>query len=211
MSNFPDRLSSGYRSFLGGRFAAERARYQGLAQTGQSPSIMVIGCVDSRVSPEVIFDAHPGEIFVVRNVANLVPPYHPDGDLHGTSAALEFAVMGLRIEHIVVMGHKSVYVPYVDPGLVLSRAVRDAVSDFIDAEGVLPKCIMLENHGLFAMADTPKKILNIHDMAEKMSRILLGCYATGGPRWMSEADIRRIDSRPDEHYRQRNIAQAAKG
>ncbi len=113
-------------------------------------------------------------------------------------------------DHIVVMGHKSVYVPYVDPGLVLARAVRDAVAAFIDEEGVLPKCIMLENHGLFAMADTPKKILNIHDMAEKMSRILIGCYNTGGPRWMSDADIRRIDSRPDEHYRQRNIAAAGK-
>lgn len=113
-------------------------------------------------------------------------------------------------DHIVVMGHKSVYVPYVDPGLVLARAVRDAVAEFIDAEGVLPKCIMLENHGLFAMADTTQKILNIHAMAEKMSRILLGSYITGGPRWMSDEDIRRIDSRPDEHYRQRNIALAAK-
>lgn len=109
-------------------------------------------------------------------------------------------------DHVVVMGHKSVFVPYVDPGLVLARAVRDAVNRFIDEEGVLPKCIMLENHGLFAMADTPKKVLNITDMAEKMSRILLGSYAAGGPKWMSEEDIRRIDSRPDEHYRQRHIA-----
>jgi len=66
---------------------------------------MIIGCCDSRVSPEVIFDARPGELFVVRNVANLMPPYAPNDDLHGTSAALEFGVMGLRVEHIVVMGH----------------------------------------------------------------------------------------------------------
>ena len=70
---FPERLAKGYRSFLGGRFASERARYQELAGLGQSPSIMVIGCVDSRVSPEVIFDAAPGELLVARNVANLVP------------------------------------------------------------------------------------------------------------------------------------------
>jgi carbonic anhydrase len=66
---------------------------------------MVIGCCDSRVSPEVIFDAHPGELFVVRNVANLVPPYAPDGAYHGVSAALEFAVQALRVKHIVVLGH----------------------------------------------------------------------------------------------------------
>lgn len=109
-------------------------------------------------------------------------------------------------DHIVVMGHKSAYVPYVDPGLILSREVRRAVSEFIESEGVLPKCIMLENHGLFAMADSPKKVCNITDMAEKMSRIIVGTYACGGPRWMSDKDIARIDSRPDEHYRQRSIA-----
>ena len=66
---------------------------------------MVIGCCDSRVSPEVIFDAGPGELFVVRNVANLVPPYSPDGAYHGVSAALEFAVGALQVKHIVVLGH----------------------------------------------------------------------------------------------------------
>lgn len=98
----------GYRAFLGGRFVEERARYETLARTGQRPEIMVIGCVDSRVSPEVIFDAAPGELLVVRNVANLVPSYDPDhsGDSqHGTSAALEFGVQALRVKHIVVLGH----------------------------------------------------------------------------------------------------------
>jgi carbonic anhydrase len=102
---FPERLTKGYRSFLGGRFASERARYQDLAATGQSPSIMVIGCVDSRVSPEVIFDAAPGELLVARNVANLVPRYEPGGGQHGASAALEFAVKALKVRHIVVLGH----------------------------------------------------------------------------------------------------------
>lgn len=109
-------------------------------------------------------------------------------------------------DHIVVMGHKSVYVTYVDPGLILAREVRTQVEAFIDSEGVLPKCILLENHGFFAMADTAKKVCNIHDMAEKMSQIILGTYAMGGPTWLSESDIRRIDSRPDEHYRQQAIA-----
>ncbi|MBF9233012.1 carbonic anhydrase [Microvirga alba] len=102
---FPDRLTEGYRSFLDERFAREKGRYESLAERGQSPEIMVVGCCDSRVSPEVIFDASPGELFVVRNVANLVPPYETGGDYHGTSAALEFAVQALRVKHIVVMGH----------------------------------------------------------------------------------------------------------
>ncbi len=103
--SFPERLAYGYRNFLGSRFTSERARYQELAGLGQNPRIMVVGCVDSRVSPEVIFDAAPGEILVARNVANLVPRYEPGGGQHGASAALEFAVKALRVEHIVVLGH----------------------------------------------------------------------------------------------------------
>ena len=107
---FPERLTKGYRAFIEGRFAVERGRYQQLAGQGQSPSIMVIGCVDSRVSPEVIFDAAPGEILVARNVANLVPRYEPPNEedpshQHGTSAALEFAVRALKVRDIIVLGH----------------------------------------------------------------------------------------------------------
>ena len=102
---FPERLAGGYRAFLKGRFASERLRYEALAEAGQKPEIMVIGCVDSRVSPEVVFDAAPGELLVVRNVANLVPPYAPDGEFHSTSAALEFAVQILKVKNIVVIGH----------------------------------------------------------------------------------------------------------
>ncbi|MFC0219756.1 carbonic anhydrase [Pseudochelatococcus lubricantis] len=105
---FPKRLVDGYRSFLDGRFTSERSRYAVLAESGQSPEIMVVGCVDSRVSPEVIFDASPGELLVVRNVANLVPAYDTDRDSqHGTSAALEFGVQALKVKHIVVLGHAS--------------------------------------------------------------------------------------------------------
>jgi carbonic anhydrase len=103
----PARLVEGYEAFLGGHFRDEQERYRQLAKRGQSPKILLIGCCDSRVSPEVIFDALPGEIFVVRNIANLVPPYQPDAEHHGTSAALEYAVRILNVEHIVVMGHAS--------------------------------------------------------------------------------------------------------
>ena len=102
---FPERLTEGYEHFLKGRFPHERERFEELARQGQSPEILLIGCCDSRVSPELIFDAGPGEMFVLRNVANLVPPYKPNDDYHGTSAAIEFAVMGLKVKHVVVMGH----------------------------------------------------------------------------------------------------------
>lgn len=102
---FPQRLIDGYTAFAEGRLQREQARYHELAEAGQSPEVMVIGCCDSRVSPEVIFDARPGELFVVRNVANIIPPYTPDGQAHGVSAALEFGVGALRIRHIVVLGH----------------------------------------------------------------------------------------------------------
>lgn len=101
----PDRLLNGYHAFRSGRWQSENARYLHLAETGQKPETMIIACCDSRAGPETIFDASPGELFVARNVANLVPPYAPDDDYHGTSAALEFALMGLRVRHVVVMGH----------------------------------------------------------------------------------------------------------
>jgi len=105
MSPFPQHLIDGYRTFTSQRLPTEQSRYRDLSERGQSPEVMVIGCCDSRVSPEVIFDAGPGELFVVRNVANLVPVYQPDGGAHGVSAALEYAVNALRVKHIVVLGH----------------------------------------------------------------------------------------------------------
>jgi carbonic anhydrase len=105
MSTFPQQLIDGYRTFTSQRLPTEQSRYRELSERGQSPEVMVIGCCDSRVSPEVIFDAGPGELFVVRNVANLVPVYQPDSAAHGVSAALEYAVNVLRIKHIVVLGH----------------------------------------------------------------------------------------------------------
>jgi carbonic anhydrase len=105
MERFPKHLIDGYRAFATQRLPTEQSRYRELSVRGQSPEVMVIGCCDSRVSPEVIFDAGPGELFVVRNVANLVPVYQPDSGAHGVSAALEYAVNVLKVKHIVVLGH----------------------------------------------------------------------------------------------------------
>lgn len=103
------------------------------------------------------------------------------------------------------MAHKSVYVPYVDPGLVLAREVRDRVRQYIDEEGVLPRAIMMQNHGMIAMGDSPRAVTNITDMAEKMSQVIAGAYAMGGPRFMPPEDIARIYTRPDEKYREKTI------
>lgn len=105
MTAFPAFLVDGYKSFMANRYAPEEARYKVLADKGQAPNTMIIACCDSRSAPETIFDAGPGEMFVLRNVANLVPTFQPDGGQHGTSAAIEFAVNALNISNIVIMGH----------------------------------------------------------------------------------------------------------
>ncbi|WP_128928911.1 carbonic anhydrase [Bradyrhizobium guangxiense] len=105
MMTFPKHLLEGYKAFATQRLPTEQNRYRELSVKGQSPEVMVIGCCDSRVSPEVIFDVGPGELFVVRNIANLVPTYQPDENAHGVSAALEYAVTVLKVKHIVVLGH----------------------------------------------------------------------------------------------------------
>ena len=105
MAPFPEHLIDGYRTFASQRLPTEQNRYRELSERGQSPTVLLIGCCDSRVSPEVIFDVGPGELFVVRNVANLVPVFQPDGGAHGVSAALEYAVQVLKVKHVVVLGH----------------------------------------------------------------------------------------------------------
>jgi carbonic anhydrase len=100
-----DELIAGYRRFRTETWPQQRARFEDLAAAGQRPHTMVIACSDSRVDPQMIFSAAPGELFVVRNVANLVPPYLPDALFHGTSAGVEFAVRVLQVARIVVMGH----------------------------------------------------------------------------------------------------------
>ena len=105
MTQFPEHLTDRYHRFKFRHFTPNMDRYEELATFGQSPDVMLVSCCDSRVDPETIFSAMPGELFVMRNVANLVPPYETDGKFHGVSAALEFALLNLRVKHVVVMGH----------------------------------------------------------------------------------------------------------
>jgi carbonic anhydrase len=98
------RFAQGYRAFRQNYFENNRGLFEQL-RDGQNPKVMLVGCCDSRVDPSIILDAQPGDLFIARNIANLIPPYEPDMHHHGTSAALEFAVKSLGVSHIVVMGH----------------------------------------------------------------------------------------------------------
>jgi len=119
-------LINGFRQFRTTSFNENRETFDHLVKEGQSPRALVVSCCDSRVDPQMIFTAMPGEIFVIRNVANLVPPYQPTADYHGTSAALEFGVRNLKVEHIVVLGHSGC------GGIrALLRGPSGGVTDFI--------------------------------------------------------------------------------
>ncbi len=99
------RLIEGFQRFRHKYFVEDRALFEQLSRRGQSPKVAVVACCDSRVDPAIVLDASPGDLFTIRNVANLVPPHEPEGTYHGTSAALEFAVRSLEVEHILVLGH----------------------------------------------------------------------------------------------------------
>ena len=100
-----NRLITGFKSFRETYYEEKPDFYRHLVEKGQSPEVMVIACSDSRVNPSIIAKVEPGELFIVRNVANLVPPYEPDSNYHGTSAAIEFAVRDLCVKHIIILGH----------------------------------------------------------------------------------------------------------
>lgn len=100
-----DKLMQGYRRYRDGDYEESRTLIESLVTEGQRPEVAVVACSDSRVDPAILFQADPGDLFMVRNVANLVPPMEEEGTYHGTSAALEFAVLGLGVKHILVLGH----------------------------------------------------------------------------------------------------------
>ncbi|MDQ2861245.1 MAG: carbonic anhydrase [Pseudomonadota bacterium] len=100
-----DPLIEGYRRFRAQAWPADKARYEALSAKGQAPACLVVACSDSRVDPQTVFGAGPGEMFVVRNIGGLVPPYQPDGAYHGTSAALEYGVRILGVSRLIVLGH----------------------------------------------------------------------------------------------------------
>jgi len=133
----PKSLLEGYFRFRRDIHAADRGRYLQLAELGQAPSAMVIACCDARVDVAAIFDAEPGALFILRNVANLVPPYEPEGKYHGTSAAVEYAALVLKVPHIVVLGHSHC-------GGV--NTYRQRVRDNVSEQGFIGSWLTLLDH-----------------------------------------------------------------
>jgi carbonic anhydrase len=187
--SFPQRLIDGYAAFAAGRLQAEQYRYRDLAERGQTPEIMVIGCCDSRVSPEVIFDAGPGELFVVRNVANLVPPFETGGTYHGVSAALEFGVGVLKIKHIVILGHAhcggvrayAEDAAPISPGDFIGRwmSLMEPAAAKVGARGELPRAEYLERMEKASIVNTLDNLMTfprLRKLIERGSVTLHGAY-----------------------------------
>jgi carbonic anhydrase len=155
-------LLEGYDRFRSGYWREHEELYSSLARDGQAPPAMVIACADSRVAPEMIFDCAPGEIFVVRNVSALVPPYAPDDNKHGTSAALEFAVTSLEVRNIVVMGHSrcggiralvagpgGAHGDFIESWMAIAKSARARVCDAPDAPSDFDaKCAACEREAI---------------------------------------------------------------
>jgi rhamnose utilization protein RhaD (predicted bifunctional aldolase and dehydrogenase) len=138
---------------------------------------------------------------------NFVGHTHPSPiNMLTCSVAFEEAIKGrLFPDEIVICGPAPVVIPYVDPGLPLAREIRQRINTYMELYGEPPKTILMQNHGFIALAPTAQQVENITAMAVKTARILVGTYALGGPRFMSQEAVNRIHTRPDEHYRQRLI------
>ena len=154
MSSFPENMIDRYKRFRHRHFVPNADQYEELATYGQNPDTMMISCCDSRVDPETIFNAMPGELFVVRNVANLVPPYETAGRYHGVSTAIEFAVLNLRVKHIIVMGHSG------------CGGIRAA----LDQSAAIQTEAMFISRWMSMLDDARLKVLASHQMAPQAAK-----------------------------------------
>ena len=185
-----ERLKSGFRSFRKQYFEEQPELYNHLVTQGQSPAAMVIACADSRVHPAQVLNTEPGDIFVVRNVANMVPPCEDDGKSHGTSAAIEFAVMHLGVQHIIIMGHRycggimslmegkheSNKYRFIDPWMhTLVPAREKVLTDIPDAE-FGEQCYACEKEAIGISIENLKTFPWIRDRVEAGKLGLHGWY-----------------------------------
>jgi len=167
------------------------------------------GLEAAKVAPTVT--ARPSVETVLHALALQLKGVHFIGHTHPTvvnallcSQKVEEAVAGrLFPDHIVYCGPASVYIPYTDPGVPLSRKVRDSIDRYVDEYHEIPKVVLMQNHGLIALGRTARQVEDITAMAVKAARVLLGAYALGGPRFLTAENVDRIHTRPDELYRRK--------
>ncbi len=183
------RLVAGFRRFREKYFDPDSSVYKRLSQ-GQSPKTLVIACSDSRVDPAIISDAGPGELFVVRNVANLVPPFETGGGLHGVSAAIEFAVMSLKVEHIIVLGHRqcggiralmttrngATPESFIDRWMGIAVAARDRVLAKFEGADFETQCTHCEQESIKISLENLRTFPFVRDAIRDRGMNLIGTY-----------------------------------
>ena len=182
--SLPSDLLDGYGRFRNGRLASERERYATLAREGQKPKTMVIACADSRAAPETIFDAGPGELFVMRNVANLVPPDEEGGE-NATAAAIEFAIAGLGVERIMILGHARCGgiaaslnddLEALGPGDFIRQWIAPLKADRVDADDPTERQTKMERHAIRGSIERLRGFPQVAD-AEREGRLaILGAW-----------------------------------
>lgn len=185
-----EKLLLGFERFHKAYFEDNPKLYDELLHLGQSPKTMFVACCDSRVHPDKVFDTQPGEIFVVRNVANLVPAYVDDGKTHGTSAALEFAVTALSVEHVIVFGHshcggiKSLMSgahqenrnQFIDPWMQSSVAARDKVLQQHADKSFAEQCTHCEKESILNSIQNLLSFPFVQESVDKQTLKLHGWY-----------------------------------
>lgn len=195
-----DGLVAGFRVFRARYYRQSPEHMRELATQGQSPAIMVIACSDSRVDPALVFGTEPGDLFIVRNVANLVPPHTPDSSYHGTSAALEFAVRDLEVPHIVVLGHSACGgIQALREASAGAPADREFIAPWMDiaaaacrcdAGGAVPDPQAVEHEGIRI------SLKNLHSFPWIEERVQAGELQISG-WWVDLVDGKLCEIRPD--------------
>ena len=190
-----DRLIAGYREFRKSRWPAERARFADLAENGQRPRTLVIACSDSRADPATIFNARPGELFVIRNVAAIVPPYEMDTSHHGTSAAIAFAVLNLNVSDILVMGHAQCG----GVAAALDHSIAEGVpflKSWIDLLEPAVQSLPAHDHAALERETVKLSLARLMDFPFIAERVRAGTLALHGARFgIADGKLEILDSK----------------
>ncbi|CAK9214852.1 unnamed protein product [Sphagnum troendelagicum] len=205
-----NRLKKGFIRFKEEKFLKESELFSRLAD-GQKPKVMVIGCCDSRVDPTMLMELEPGEVFTLRNVANLVPPWEKEGTYHGTSAALEFAVMGLQVEHIIVLGHRhcggiralmtrsDFSSDFIGSWMKIGMSAREHTLKVMDGRSITDQCCFCEQESINVSLANLLTFSWIEDRVKQGKLGLHGWYYDFVDGSMISWEVKRQQYRPATH------------
>jgi rhamnose utilization protein RhaD (predicted bifunctional aldolase and dehydrogenase) len=194
-------------ALLDGPDLADEQIKRQLLQAKAAPGAGLGADGDLRPSVETVLHA----VCLSLKDVNFVGHTHPTA-INAVTCSTDFeSAVGGRLfpDEIVVCGPAPVVVPYTDPGLPLARRARELIDQYVEEYNVPPRVVLMQNHGLIALGETPRQVDNITAMAVKVARVLIGTHALGGPRFLTEEDVARIHTRPDEHYRRRALTETS--